>query len=78
MAKSTTDTTHSVSPKRQRTGVIQFARETVWELKHVRWPKQKELVGYTTAVLITCLAMGLLVWAFDIGVAKLMSLIGLV
>jgi|GEM_PF-1156108 len=78
MAKPTADSKHLAAPKRQRTGMVQFFRESIAELKRIRWPKQKEVAGYTTAVVITCLAMGVLVWLFDIGVAKLMSLIGLV
>lgn len=69
--------------KPERTGrsmnrVVSFFRETVWELKRVRWPGRREVINYTAAALITCIVMGGLVWAFDIGVAKLMSLIGLV
>lgn len=58
--------------------VVSFFRESVWELKRVRWPGRREVVNYTAAALITCIVMGVLVWAFDIGIAKLMSLIGLV
>lgn len=58
--------------------VFSFFRESIWELKRVRWPSRREVVNYTAAALITCILMGVLVWAFDIGVAKLMSLIGLV
>ena len=64
--------------KRRRTGVVAFFRESIHEIRRVRWPSQRELVNYTTAALLTCLAMGLLVWGFDLGVAKLMSFIGLI
>lgn len=63
---------------RQPNRVIAFFRETIWELKRVRWPGRREVVNYTTAALITCVIMGGLVWVFDIGVAKVLSLIGLV
>lgn len=57
---------------------IAFFRETVWELKRVRWPGRQEVVNYTVASLVTCIIIGGLVVAFDFGVAKVMSLIGLV
>ncbi|MCL6445494.1 MAG: preprotein translocase subunit SecE [Alicyclobacillus sp.] len=57
---------------------VDFFRETYVELKRVRWPKRKEVVNYTVAALAICLIMGLLVWLFDAGVAKLMSLFGMV
>ncbi|QQE78544.1 preprotein translocase subunit SecE [Alicyclobacillus sp. SO9] len=80
MAKGNTDSTQGTQPERRRTrtGVVTFTRETVQELKRVRWPKRNEVVSYTAAVLIVCFVMGLLVWLFDIGVARLMALIGLV
>lgn len=59
----------------RRTG--RFFVETVWELRRVRWPGRKEVINYTVAALLTCLIMGLLVWLFDIGVFKVMTLLGL-
>lgn len=68
-----------LEPKpRRRTGLVAFFRESWIELKRVRWPGRKEVFNYTTAALLVTLIMGLLVWGFDLGVSKLMSLIGLV
>jgi len=67
-----------VEPKARRAGPVTFFRESWVELKRVRWPGRKEVVNYTVASLLTTLVMGLLVWGFDLGVSKLMSLIGLV
>ncbi len=44
----------------------------------LRWPGRKEVINFTTAALLMCFVMGLLVWGFDVGVSKLMSLIGLI
>ncbi|MCL6547387.1 MAG: preprotein translocase subunit SecE [Alicyclobacillus sp.] len=57
---------------------IGFFRDTRHELKRIRWPGRREVVNFTAAALLTCFAMALLVWAFDLGVSKLLSLIGLV
>ncbi len=67
-----------VGPKKRRGGVLTFFRESWRELERVRWPSRAEVTSYTVACLITCLALALLVWGFDVGVSKLMSLIGLV
>jgi preprotein translocase subunit SecE len=67
-----------IQPKPRRAGPVTFLRETFHELKRVRWPGRKEVVNYTTAALLVCFIMGLLVWGFDVGISKLMSLIGLV
>lgn len=62
----------------RRVGVIQFFRESFRELKRVKWPNRREVTTYTTVALVVCFAMGLLVWLFDIGVSKLLSLIHVV
>ncbi|CAM3882551.1 preprotein translocase subunit SecE [Alicyclobacillus pomorum] len=67
-----------VQRKQKRSGVIAFFAETVKELRRVRWPGRKEVINFTTAALLMCFVMGLLVWGFDVGVSKLMSLIGLI
>ncbi|MBX5436895.1 MAG: preprotein translocase subunit SecE [Alicyclobacillaceae bacterium] len=55
-----------------------FFRDTRHEMKRIRWPGRREVVNFTAAALLTCFAMALLVWVFDLGVSKLLSLIGLV
>ncbi|MCF8566024.1 preprotein translocase subunit SecE [Alicyclobacillus tolerans] len=67
-----------LQPKRRKTGVVAFFRESLIEIKRVRWPGRQEVINYTTAAVLTTIVMGLLVWGFDLGIAKLMSLIGLV
>jgi preprotein translocase subunit SecE len=67
-----------VEPKKRRGGIIAFFRESWRELERVHWPLRKEVTDYTVACLLTCLVLALLIWGFDVGVSKLMSLIGLV
>lgn len=62
--------------KRQRTSFFGFFVESFHELKHVRWPKRHEIVVYTAAALVLCAILGLLIWGFDLGVSRLMSLVG--
>lgn len=67
-----------MGPKKRRGGVVAFFRESWRELARVRWPSREEVTNYTVACLLTCLVLAFLVWGFDVGVSKLMSLIGLV
>lgn len=62
--------------KGRRTGFFGFFAESFREMRRVRWPKRRDVVIYTAAALVVCAILGLLVWGFDIGVARLMALIG--
>jgi len=62
--------------EQKRSGFIAFFAESFRELRRVRWPKRRDVVVYTTASLLVCAILGLLIWGFDIGVARLMSVIG--
>lgn len=62
--------------KHKRTSFFGFFAESYQELKRVRWPKRREIVFYTSAALILCAILGLLIWGFDVGVSRLMSLVG--
>lgn len=68
----------TVARPERRTGVIQFFRESFRELKRVRWPSRREVTTYTAVALLVCFVMGALVWGFDIGVSKLLSLINVI
>jgi preprotein translocase subunit SecE len=53
-------------PTRQpRTGPRQFLREVRGEMKRVAWPSRKEVVSYSTVVLVTVAIMMALVFALD-------------
>lgn len=59
-----------------RTGFFGFFAESFREMRRVRWPKRREVALYTAAAIVVCAVLGVLVWGFDIGVSRLMSLIG--
>jgi len=42
------------------------------ELKRVTWPTWKELVNYTITVLIVCAIMGVLIYALDMILSKIL------
>ena len=57
------------------TGIIDFFKGSVTELKKVRWPNRKELTSYTAVVVITVALLALFFTVIDLGIAKLVDLI---
>jgi preprotein translocase subunit SecE len=54
-----------VQEKRKRTGARQFLREVRQELKKVDWPSRRELISYTTVVLVTIIVLTTFVFGLD-------------
>jgi preprotein translocase subunit SecE len=59
------------SSPRRAGGIGRFIRECVSEMRKVLWPTRKELVTYTTVVLVFVVVMVALVAGLDAGFAKL-------
>lgn len=59
-----------------RSGFFSFLAESIREMRRVRWPKRHDVVTYTAAALIVCVVLGVLIWGFDLGVGRVMTLIG--
>lgn len=57
------------------TGMIDFFKGSVTELKKVRWTSRKELITYTAVVVITVTLLALFFTIIDLGIAKLVDLI---
>ena len=45
------------------------------ETKKVIWPTRKEIVNYTGVVILMVAVIGVVVWALDLGIHRLLSLI---
>lgn len=45
------------------------------ELKKVRWPSRKEMINYTTVVIVTVTLVALFFAALDLGLSQLVELI---
>jgi preprotein translocase subunit SecE len=54
-----------VQEKRKRTGARQFLREVRQELKKVDWPSRRELISYSTVVLVTITVLTTYVFGLD-------------
>jgi preprotein translocase subunit SecE len=46
-------------------GLINFLRESVAELKKVEWPSQKAVISGTAVVLVACVIVGAYLWLND-------------
>jgi preprotein translocase subunit SecE len=51
--------------KRRRTPARQFLKEVRQELKKVDWPSRRELIAYTTVVLVTVIVLTSYVFGLD-------------
>jgi preprotein translocase subunit SecE len=45
--------------------VQKFLKGTLNELKKVHWPNRREIIIYTSVVLVAVVAVGVLIWLFD-------------
>ncbi|MCL6639134.1 MAG: preprotein translocase subunit SecE [Firmicutes bacterium] len=52
-----------------------FFRGALNELKKVHWPARREVVIYTSVVLVAVVAVGLLIWLFDSVLSLLLKLV---
>jgi preprotein translocase subunit SecE len=55
--------------------VINYLKQVVAELRKVIWPNRKQMVTYTTVVLVFLAFMVALISGVDLGLAKLISLV---
>ncbi|MFC4620228.1 preprotein translocase subunit SecE [Camelliibacillus cellulosilyticus] len=53
----------------------QFFRNVVIEMKKVRWPTRRELVGYTITVVVTVAFLAVFFALIDLGVSEILRLV---
>ena len=63
--------------KKSILSIRDFFKDSVRELKKVRWPNRKELISYTTVVITTVTFVTIFFVILDLGISSLLSLIGL-
>lgn len=51
--------------------IVKFFREVKAELKKVNWPNQKELLSYTSIVIVTVLIVTAFIGVFDLVISQL-------
>lgn len=62
---------------KKRTGFRDYFKGVRTEMKKVVWPTKKELVSYTSVVILTCAVFALGFWIIDTGVlAALRAVLG--
>jgi preprotein translocase subunit SecE len=57
------------------TFVITYLKQVVAELRKVIWPNRKQMISYTTVVLVFLAFMVALIGGVDLGLAKLVALV---
>jgi preprotein translocase subunit SecE len=57
------------------TFVWNFLKQVVAELRKVIWPNRKQMISYTTVVLVFLAFMVALIGGVDLGLAKLVTLV---
>jgi preprotein translocase subunit SecE len=57
--------------QRKRTSPMQFLKEVRAELRKVNWPTRKEVVSYTTVVLVAVVFLTSLVFGLDLFFSKI-------
>ncbi|TCS81564.1 preprotein translocase subunit SecE [Tepidibacillus fermentans] len=63
--------------KKSFQSIRDFFKDSVRELKKVRWPSRKELISYTTVVITTVAFLTIFFVIIDLGISSILSLIGL-
>jgi preprotein translocase subunit SecE len=61
--------------KRGFGSMFSFFGESWSELKKVRWPTRKELISYTTVVLVTVTFVTVYFWVIDLGLSEILRLL---
>lgn len=63
---------------REGMGAIRsYFRDVVVETRKVKWPTRKELIEYTVTVIVVCIVVFLLTYAFDVLVTEGFKLVGI-
>lgn len=64
--------------KKEKGALVKKAKKTFndirLELKRVTWPTWKELINYTMTVLVVCAIMGILIYALDMILSRVLLL----
>jgi preprotein translocase subunit SecE len=61
----------AAQPKKQRTSIAQFLREVRLELRRVNWPSRREVLSYSTVVLVAVTLLTLYVAVLDQAIGQL-------
>lgn len=53
--------------------IVRFFKDIRSELKKVIWPTKSQLINYTVSVLVICLMIGIIIWASDVILGKVVE-----
>ncbi len=55
--------------------IISYIREVKAETKNIKWPTRKQVIGYTSVIIVLSLLLAVYVGSLDALFAKLLSII---
>ena len=56
--------------KTKENSLVKYVKESVDELKKVKWPTKSETINHTLLVIIICVVMGLFLGLIDFGLTE--------
>jgi len=56
--------------KTKENSLVKYIKESLNELKKVKWPTKNETINHTLLVIIICLVMGLFLGLIDFGLTE--------
>lgn len=61
--------------QKNRPGIRDYFKGVKTEIKKVVWPTRKEMVTFTSVVILTCFVASLVFWGFNSGVLALLKVV---
>ena len=55
--------------------IISYIKEVKAETKNIKWPNKKQVIGYTTVIVILSILLAAYIGILDAAFAKLLSII---
>ncbi len=55
--------------------IVSYIKDVVSESKNIKWPTRKQVISYTTIVIVLSLMLATYVGALDAAFAKLLSIV---
>lgn len=61
--------------QKKQNKVKKYFKDLKAEFKKVVWPSKKQVINNTSVVLVTMAFAGMFIWAFDVGLTKLINVV---
>ena len=76
LTKKSAKSEKAAKPKQKKQNKVKkYFKDLKAEFKKVVWPSKKQVINNTSVVLVTMTFAGLFIWAFDMGLTKLIDVV---